>query len=144
MGAYDLANVKVNFLGLDLSNPGAGSQGFCKITKVDPTYDTQAGVDGFAIFWKKGNKIYDIELTLNQGSAANAALSAIHNVDKKTPGGAGVGPFGVADLNGTSLFVAAQCRILTDPEAEFSNEPKDRVWKLRCIDGEEIVGGVGA
>lgn len=144
MSSYDLSNVKVNFLGLDLTTPGAGSGGFLKITKPDSTYDTQAGVDGFGMFWKKGNKIYDIELTLNQGSAANAALTAIHNVDKKTPGGAGVGPFGVADLNGTSLFVASQCRILTDPDVEFSNEPKDRIWKLRCIDGDELVGGVGA
>lgn len=136
---YNLDAVKCAFLGVPLSGYGQG--GAIKITKKDPDFDVQPGVGGDAVFWKKGNLIFDIEITLLQTSIANALLSAIRATDIASINGAGIGPFIVADLNGNSLFAAGQCRIMAPPETEFSNEPKDRVWKLACIDGQQFAGG---
>jgi hypothetical protein len=136
---YGLDNVKCAFLTVPLS--GYGSGGAIKITKKDPDYDVQAGVGGDAVFWKKGNLIFEIEITLLQTSIVNALLSAIRQADISSGNGAGIGPFILSDLGGNSLFVAGQARIMGPPETEFSNEPKDRVWKLVAIDGTQFAGG---
>jgi hypothetical protein len=139
MSNYGLDNVKAAFLTVPLGGYGQG--GALKITKKDADYDVQAGVGGDAVFWRKGNDIYEIEVTVLQTSIVNALLSAILIADKASTNGAGIGPFIVTDLGGNSLFAAGQARIMGPPDTEFTNEPKDRVWKIVALDGKNFVGG---
>lgn len=139
MATWNLDALMVNFLGIPLG--GAGQGGFVKIPKKDETFDVQVGVDGQGIFWKRGGRIYIVEVTLSHVSQTNAFLSTIHNLDKNTTGGAGVGPFFVKDNNGSFLFISTEARVMSFADQEFSNEPKDRVWKIGCLDGEQFGGG---
>jgi len=139
MATYMLDAVKAAFLGIPLS--GFGQGGAIKIPKKDETFDVQVGVDGEGIFWKRAGRVYIVEVTLKQTSPINAIFATVHKLDKDTIGGAGVGPFVVADINGTFLFTSAEARIMSFPDTEFTNEPKDRVWKIGVIDGEYFGGG---
>jgi hypothetical protein len=139
MSTYMLDAIKAAFLGVPLSGYGQG--GAIKIPKKDETFDVQVGVDGAGIFWKRNGRVYIIEVTLSHVSPLNAVFTTIHKLDKDTTGGAGVGPFMLADLNGTYLFTSAEARIMSFPDVEFTNEPKDRVWKIGCVDGEQFGGG---
>ena len=118
--------------------------GFAKGTKVkldfaEDWWKKEVGSDGFTTWAKTNDTSGNVEITLSQGSPSNDMLSAILIADYASNGG--LGPFGLADLSGTSVSFASYARIRKPPSQEWGEEAKTRVWTLDFASCIPFVGG---
>lgn len=120
---------------------GYADGSFVTIKRTTPTYTSKAGTDGEVTRTRTNDGRCTIEIKLMQSSDANAALSALENLDRKATGGAGVGPTAINDLAGTSEFFAAKSWIANPPDVDYDREAKERVWTIECADHERLDGG---
>lgn len=141
-GLYDLKNIAVSFLGTIISNGGAGSGGFCKIEKEDPTWKHTKGVGGDVARYRVGSEMYKITITVLQTSKLNAILTTIQQADAIATNGSGVGPLLITDLGGTSTFAAGSSWLEGPPTTrEYSNEVKDNEWVIMANADLNVVAG---
>lgn len=140
MDIYDLDQVEAIFLGVPCGN-GYSEGGSLKIEKVNPDFKFKEGADGRVVRSKTNSKLYKCTLSYMQTCPVNDALSAINQVDVRTPNGAGVGSFVVTDLQGTTLFVSTQAWLEGPPPTELGAEATAREWVIYAADGNLFVGG---
>jgi hypothetical protein len=114
---------------------------FIKIRPLSPGFSSKAGADGLVSHSRTNDPRVSIEVTLMAGSSSNDVLSALHETDLESPNGAGVGPFTLTDLNGTSLLDCTYARVMSAPEAEYSKEDTDRVWLIEGVKAKRVDGG---
>lgn len=136
---YDSNRVEVSFAGVPMQGYADGE--FLTITFEEDTFSKVTGTDGEASRSKSNNLGCTMEVRLMSTSPTNLLLSAIHEADKNANGGAGVGAFFVADLNGTTEFLAGNAWIVKAPDQNFDREATERVWTFTCDRGNAIVGG---
>lgn len=136
---YDSNQVQVSFAGVPVQGYADGD--FLAITKESDAFSSVVGTDGDVARSKTNDRRATIEIILMQTSPTNDLLSAIHQADLNTPGGAGVGAFLVVDLNGTSLYSAGNCWIKRAPDPAFGREAQERTWTLECDELIEFTGG---
>ncbi len=138
MKVYDSASVVVTFDGLLLTGFAPGSR---VAIKFPDAFTRQVGSDGEVTRSRSNDNTCEVTLTLMQSSASNDALSAVHNLDRATPFGAGIGPLTIKDLTGTSLFTAAQAWLTKFADSEYAQEVGSREWTLHTGDVFSNVGG---
>lgn len=127
---YDSNRVQVSFAGVPVQGYADGE--FLTIAMNEDAFTSVVGTDGEVSRSKTNNNTATIEIKLLQTSPTNALLSSIHNADKLTNGGSGVGAFLVADLNGATQFSAGNAWIMKAPDASYDREATERVWTLEC------------
>lgn len=143
---YNPDQVSVVFAGIGI-DPGAGPGGYADGDFVTIEQDTDdftdvAGTDGQVTRAKSSDGRATITIRLMQSSKTNPLLSALNQLDKNTPNGAGVGALMVRDKNGTSLHVAAEAWIAKAPAITYGREATAREWKLRCANLVNFVGSL--
>jgi len=136
---YDPAQVLIIFAGIPIS--GRGESTFLSVERNEDAWTLQVGADGEATRAKSNNRSGRVTLTLLQSAAANDALSAIANVDEKTPGGDGVFPLLIKDLSGRTLVQAQTAWLVKQATGEFAREASEREWIIESNDIDILVGG---
>ena len=137
---YDADQVSIVMMGVPLSS-GYADGVFLEIEQEEDDFSHKVGTDGETTRSKTNNHNADIKIHLMQTSDGNALLSAVNNVDKAAPNGAGVGPMLIRDRQGTSLYTAAHSYVRKAPDAAFAREASDRVWLCHCTDLVRLDGG---
>lgn len=130
LGIYDFDQVSVIFgpVVLEGFQDGEG-------VTIEPgaeTFTMVVGADGHVARSKTLNKTATVTIKLLQTSACNDLLSALHNLDRDTPNGAGVVPLTIRDRNGRSLYFAPQAWISDAPDVTFDREATAREWTVSC------------
>lgn len=136
---YNSDEVTVSFAGIPIEEPIDGE--FLTITWTSDGFTSTVGANGEVARSKTNDNRATIEIRLMQTSPTNAALSAVWLADKNAPGGAGIGGFLVADLNGTSLHTAGNAWIRRSPDVSYANEPGERVWTIEVDNLRDFSGG---
>jgi len=136
---YDANEVQISFAGVPVTGFADGD--FLTITHASDAFASVVGTDGNVARSRTSDRRADIEIRLMSTSPTNALLSAIATVDQNTPGGAGVGAFLCADLNGTSLYAAGNTWIKRKPDITYGREANERVWVFECDDLRDFTGG---
>lgn len=80
-------------------------------------------------------------IKLMSSSKANDFLSALHNADLLTPGGAGVVPCACNDRNGTGIMSAPECYVEKFPDVNHGNKAEPREWSIIVVNYKMFVGG---
>ena len=80
-----------------------------------------------------------VTVRLQQTSPVNAALSALHELDKAS--GDGIGPLAIKDLSGADVVAAASAWIVTTTTLEYSNEITVREWIFESENLQILPGG---
>lgn len=136
---YDPSQVSIVFSGVLMD--GLGEDTFLTLSRNAESFTTTVGVDGKVT----RNKILDesgtFTITLQSSSNVNDQLSAIYNLDRLTPGGAGVGPLTIRDNSGRTLLHCPEAWIQAPPELEFSQEAGDVEWTIAFSKIEFFAGG---
>jgi hypothetical protein len=137
---YSANEVKAVFSGIPIES-GRGDSDFITITPRNERFGVKVGLDGEATFWEDRDNTHEVLITLMQTSEMNGVFSAILNGDMKAPGGAGIAPFSVKDMQGRDVFVEKEARIAGWPEVSYQKEPGTITWKILCPNPERFLGG---
>jgi hypothetical protein len=97
------------------------------------------GADGESGRIKSNNASAKVTLTLLQVSKSNDYLSAKHTADLVS--NAGVAPFTMVDLSGTSLVAAPEAWISTKPKVSYSKGMETRQWVIEMSGAAVNIGG---
>jgi hypothetical protein len=135
----DFNEVQVSFAGVPIEGWADGD--VLTVTREADVFGDVVGVAGSVARYKTNDNRATVTISLLSVSPVNAALSAIFTADLFAPGGAGVGAFMIADLNGTSLYTAGNAWISKPPDPTWSNEPRERVWTIRVATIRDFTGG---
>ena len=144
MGAkiYDSKEVTVVVCGIPIDSIGGYADGeFLTIEQAEQDFMSVVGTDGEVSRSKSNNRMATITLSLMQTSTANAALSALNNIDVAAKNGAGVGPLMIKDRQGTALYSASKCWISKPPDVTFDRTATARAWEITCADLVRLDGG---
>lgn len=139
MKTYDADQVSVAIAGIPIDGGYADGE-FVRIENNEDAFTMVVGTDGKVTRSKTNNHTATVTLILMQSATANAALSALYNIDINAPNGAGIGPLLIADQGGTALYTAAKCWIQKPPNVSFDRAATPREWviaveKLIRLDG---------
>ena len=126
-------------VGLPISGFAPGT--FISVEKNEDAFTLQVGSDGEGCRTRTNNFSGRITFTLQQSSALNDALSALHNIDTRSPSGDGVLPSFIKDNSGRTLVAAENSWIVRQPTTEFANEAGTREWIIESDDLNMQVGG---
>ncbi len=137
---YAADEVQVVFGGVALTKGQADGE-FLKIEQNEDAFTLQMGTDGEGTRSKTNNRSATLTVMLMQTADANDQLSAIHEVDKSTPGGPGVLPFIVKDNSGRALYMAETCWIKKAPPVSFGREAGPREWIFETNSLVRVDGG---
>ncbi len=140
MKVYTSDQIVASLGGIPL-NSGRSDGVFIEIEMMNPLFSTKVGADGETARSRSNDHRAKIKITLLQTSDSNILMSALHNLDRFAPNGAGVAALYIQDLQGTSLHTAAECWITKFPDVKYGPEIELRVWELECADLINLVGG---
>jgi hypothetical protein len=136
---YDVRQVVLSVSGL-LIDSGYGEGAFVKVMSAQRAFVVREGCDGEITRSKTNSRYKTLEVTLSPLSTGNTKLAALHLADKKTAGGAGIGPLMLKDRNGLALIVG-KCWVGKEPDPEYGKEATDRVWEIDVEVDESFQGG---
>ena len=137
---YDADQVTLIAVGVLLDSGFADGE-FCTLEMADDAFKSYVCTDGEIVWSKTNNFLAKLTVILSQSSDGNAKLSAIHELDKKTPGGKGVAPWMIRDRQGTSLYQGRFSRIAKAPDVSLGREVSERKWEIAVILDERLDGG---
>lgn len=135
---YDADQVVLSVFGARIGGYADGE--FLRVEPEGPDFGDVVGTDGQVTRFKTGDRRATATVLLLQSSASNDVLSAVSNLDRDSPNGAGVGEFLVEDLSGRTLL-RGQCWISQPPTVSFGREAGPREWTLRISRLERFDGG---
>ena len=101
---------------------------------------SKAGADGEIARSMSNNTLHRVTITLQATSPSNDYLSDLLARDRAS-GGAGVVPFSLTDLRGTTLVAASQAWVVNSPTVEYGAEVGEREWELDAVITDFFVGG---
>ena len=139
---YDAGSVKISVGTFSLESYAEGT--FVTIVRDEDSFTKNIGADGEPARAKSNNKGGSITCVLQQTSPSNLLLSALHQLDEISPAGDGVVPTLVEDLQGTSLFTAAESWIKKGPSAEYAADITVREWVIDTGNLVAVYGGNNA
>ncbi len=137
---YDADQVKLTIAGFSIESGFADGE-FLRVEQEADDFTDVAGTDGEVTRSKTNDRRATITVLLMQTSSGNQALSALSNVDREAPNGAGITPILIADKNGDTLYAASSCWIQKPPDAAFDREATSREWTLRVGDLKRFDAG---
>jgi hypothetical protein len=129
---WDLSQLLMVFMGIGVST-GFDENEVLEMEPEAETFGHKVGADGEVVRYRINNRVNKGTLKLMQSSIANSLFSALANLDQNASGGAGIGPFLIQDLNGTSIFAGTACWISKRPKRTFGNAPTVREWELTMV-----------
>lgn len=136
---YNAREITINFAGLDL-NKGAGEDEFVSIEEDEDFFTITKGVDGEITRNERPNNSMMVTITLMASSDTNDKLSAIHELDRRTPGGAGVAPFLYRNRLGTDLLASAEAFITKRPTRTRGKQVGTVQWVFQVCFPENFSG----
>lgn len=107
---------------------GLAENTFVKAVFNEDSFKLLTGADGEGVRSKSSNRSGRVTFTTLQSSQANDALSALHNLDVATPGGAGIVPLLIKDNSGRTLISAEKAWLVKHADVEFAREAGNREW----------------
>ena len=119
---------------------GYGEDTFVSIEPVGDGTTTTAGADGEIARSMSNNTLHRITLTVGGTSPTNDYLSDLLARDRAS-GGAGVVPFVMRDLRGSTVVAASQAWVVNSPTIEYGATVSDREWVLDAVITELFSGG---
>jgi hypothetical protein len=134
---YDPKKIVVTFGTVIITGYADGT--FVSIAQNGDSFEKVKGADGTVERVNKNADDYAVTITLKQSSMTNDALSTIHIADKLS--NTGKFPLTVKDLQGTSLFFAAQAWIAKPPDSERSDASSNREWRIDTGIAANFIGG---
>ena len=137
---YDSNQVTIFLAAFPIAGGFADGE-FCKIHKNADDFIMVVGTDGSVTRSNSNDDSHEVTITLMQSAAANNLLSALRNLDKITPGGAGIGPLLIRDRQGTSVYASAHAWIAGPPDVTFNRGAEGRAWKIHTSDMLRNDGG---
>lgn len=136
---YDCKEIDVIVGGLEISGWAEGA--FVEFDSAEEGWTTLVGTDGIVTRVKNENEMVRVTLKLSQSSDSNAVLTALYDIDRASPGGAGVVPILIRDKQGTSLFASDKAWVVKKPAVTYDKTPTPREWMIDCAGGKNFVGG---
>jgi hypothetical protein len=130
MKVYDADQVSIIVGGI-LIDSGFADGEFLRIEQEGDDFTDLVGTDGQVVRSKSNDRRATATVLLSQTSEGNQALSALSNLDRSTPNGAGIVPFLVRDRQGASIYTSEECWIMKPPDVSFDREATVREWTIR-------------
>lgn len=134
---YDPLAVKVIFNGIEVRGFKKGT--FVKVSRSTPTWSVQESADGEVTRIRSRSKLGMMEITLTAQSSTNRDFATLVKSDELN--GDAVGVASVRDLNGNDLHTSQAAWLVAPADAEYGEDPGDRVWKLQCTELDTFSGG---
>jgi hypothetical protein len=134
---YSACKVKTVIAGIAIS--GFGESDMITVERDEAKFIKTTGADGVVSRSHVCHNAGQIQITLQQTSKANDALSGLLAADEATL--QGQFPIVIKDLNGTSVYVGSDCWITGPPPGSFGKEIGERVWVIDCADLKMFTGG---
>ena len=138
---WSAADVTVNLGGIEIDEDAIGPDDFVTIEQVAPDFKLRKGIGGGATRSQTKKPAKKITVKVRQCAAVNTALSALLNLDRITPGGAGIVPIYVKDRNGNFVFEDTEAFIEGDPTWKASAEEGDIEWVIYASSPNQLTGG---
>ena len=136
---YDPDQILASVVGIPLGGFADGE--FIRVERDNPAFDDVAGTDGEVTRSKTNDGRATVTVRLMQSSPVNDLLSALHIADKAAPGGVGVGPFLMSDLQGTTLVAGDKAWISKSPDISQDRTATEREWLIRIAQLTDFQGG---
>ena len=142
MKIYDSNQGKLIVAGIPIES-GRGDAGgtFLSIEFLNDAFVDEVSLDGQVTRSKTNDNRATAKVTLMSSSESNDFLSALHTADKLAENGAGVGAFLYEDLNGTTVYAAAECWVVKAPKLDKGQKAVPLEWEIRIANLVEHVGG---
>jgi len=140
MKNYDASEVSLIVGAIEIDS-GRAKGPFVRVEMESDDFDDDVGADGEVVRWKTHDRRATVTVTLMASSASNQALSALSNLDRLTPNGAGVVPFLLEDRNGDTVLESLECWVKKQPPVEYGAEPGTREWVLRLSNVQGLIAG---
>jgi hypothetical protein len=136
---YDPDQFFCSLAGIPISGYADGE--WITVEPESPSFDDVVGTDGEVTRSKTNDERATVTIKLMQSSPVNDLLSALHTVDKNSPGGAGVGVFFLQDLQGTFQQSAEKAWISKGPDVALDRTATAREWVIRVAKLVSVHGG---
>jgi len=137
---YDADQVSLIIVNIPIDSGYADGE-FVRIEQDTDDFGDMVGTDGEVTRYKTNDRRATVTVILAQSSSGNAVLSALNNLDRSQPGGAGIGTLLIRDKQGTAIYTADKCWIAKPPDVSFAREPGPREWKIRVANLRRLDGG---
>lgn len=134
---YDPKLIVVTFGGIIFTGFMSGT--FVTVTQNGEDFTKDKGADGTVDRVNNNADDYAVACTIKQTSLTNDALSLVRATDKLS--NTGKLPFQIKDLNGTSLFFAAQAWIRKAPDPDYGDALTGREWGFDTGPAAQFIGG---
>ena len=125
---HDFTQYTVEFAGITVTGfaPDTGIQ----VERNAPVFTMKKGVDGTTTREATNDDSAKITFTLAGKSPTNPKFSALVELDKSKPGGAGIGELFIRDRSGTTVHRAEEAWISTPPNEEIGSSLGNHVWVI--------------
>ncbi len=131
---YNSDQVLISFGNVTV-DPGAYHDAdFITLEPVSDRFNSFVGAGGEVVHSRTNDNRFIVTLRLHQASPTNALLSAIAELDRISPNGAGVFPLTVNDTSGSALYFGEKARIMKSPAVSFGTEVSVREWIFEVAD----------
>jgi hypothetical protein len=114
---------------------------FVTVEMMSDAFQSVVGTDGEVARSKSNDRRAKVTFKLLQTSAANAALSALHNNDLNAPNGAGVVTLSIVDNFGDTKVQGNQAWITKFPDMSLDRSAKSREWMVEVGNVVRFEGG---
>ena len=138
---YSAAEFTCNLGGIEIDQGARGPDDFLKLTQTTKAYKLRSGIGGGKTRSQTKLPDYELVITIRQTDPINSALSALHNLDKVTPGGAGIVPLYIKDRLGNLAVVETEAFIDGDPDFTANAEEGDLEWHVILPSPIVFIGG---
>lgn len=136
---YSPDDIIIDYGGFQLHGFQKGT--FCKVSHNSPIATLKMGSDGEPVVIRSVDHSAQLEVTLQQDSAANDWISA--QASAFAINGGGILPLMIKDLTGRTLHTAAAAWVQKWADTEYSDEDSPRVWVFETASMQDFVGGRG-
>jgi len=139
-GTWDASQLNVIIGVLPLTGLSDGDSVVAR--RNEALYAKRVGMKGAVARARITDKTGQIEVHILQTSAANAAISAMANLDSLTMDGKAVFPITIVDLSGATVISAGQAWLMQIGDVTFStNAVAERVYTFECADLKMVLAG---
>lgn len=134
---YDSKKIAIIVGGFPLS--GFSESSLVKVTRSADSWKKTVSADGPVTRSKENDLSGEFTFSLLQTSQSNDILTGFALLDEQS--NSGIVSVLVKDLNGTTLYSAAEAWIKKPPEGGAEKDAKDRSWVLDCAQLSIFTGG---
>jgi hypothetical protein len=138
---WSAADVSVNFGGIEIDEDQIGPDDFVTVEQLAPDFKLRKGIGGGATRSQMKHPAKKVTVKVRQCGSVNSDLSAVLNLDRTVPGGAGIVPFAIKDRNGNFVLADLEAFIEGDPNWKAAAEESDVEWVIYCASPDQFTGG---